>query len=58
MCLNFIAARYVLGSQIYPLMAAKLGWSTPEEVQSHVTLLAGCAILGAATGAGFGSKMM
>ena len=58
MCLNFIAARYVLGSQIYPLMAVKLGWDTDKEVQSHVSILAGCAILGAATGAGVGSKMM
>ena len=31
-CMSVFSSKFVIGSQIYPLMAAKLGWQTDAEV--------------------------
>ena len=58
MCLDYAAQRWTVGSQVFPLLAAKFDWETDKDTEQHTSILAALAILGAVLGAGVGTKYM
>ena len=58
MCLNYAAQRWTVGSQVFPLLAAKFDWETDKSTEQHTTMLTALAILGTVLGAGYGTMHM
>ena len=57
-CINFIAQRLNVGSQIWPLVSVKLDWTSKEETEKHISVIIFAAIIGDALGSAFGAKLM
>ena len=53
-----LALRLHAGSQVYPLIAAKFGWTTKEEFQSKLQLFAVVIIITGVSGVAFGTFLM
>ena len=53
-----LALRLHAGSQVYPLIAAKFGWTTKEEFESKLRLFAAVIIISGVTGVAIGTALM
>ena len=58
MCFCLFGQRWQVGSQIYPLIGAKLHWESKKEAEAKIAVLTSLSILGAVVGAAFGTKFM